>query len=76
MQRQFAICPKRNCRPTGCLIDELRRDRRHGRGVGFARLEQITVAIESLCDRRVPHEYLNAFRAEALFDPQRGAGMA
>ena len=58
------------------LFNELHRDRRHGRGVGFASLEQITVAIEGLRDRRMAHERLNAFRAEALFDPQRSAGMA
>ena len=65
MQREFAYCSTSFTVIAAMAVVS-----------AFASLEQITVAIEGLRDRRMAHERLNAFRAKALFDPQRSAGMA
>src|SRR5690349_18037491 len=56
-------------------VYQLGDDRRHRLVVGLARLEQVTIAVEGLRDGRMPHEHLDTFWSETLFDPQGGTGM-
>ena len=53
-------------------IDELRRDCRHRHGIGFARLEQIPLAVERHRHRGVSHQHLDALGAKTLFNPKGG----